>query len=233
MLDRCRLVFTFFTVSGCIFPAGAQNTQDEFWPEFDLYLQQGEATRLVSVNSFNQDQNTRYRQGSYSYYVDFALRPVLRRELRWKNDVFRKRYLTFRAGYEHITSLVNADSSSENRGIVEVTSRLSLPGSVMLADRNRGDFRFVHGSPFSERYRNRLRADRDFSIGHFMLTPYAYDEVFYDARYHAWTTNRYAIGVEVPAGPHLVVEAYMLRQNDRRASPPHVNAIGLTFNLYF
>jgi Protein of unknown function (DUF2490) len=233
MFDRSMQVFAFLIVSCCIFPAVAQNTQDEFWPKFDLYLQQSEDTRLESDIFLNQDQSTRYRQGAYSYYIDLALKPVFRRELRWKDDVFRQRYLTFRAGYEYTTSLLNADASSENRGIVEVTSRYALPGSIVLADRNRGDFRFVHGQPFSERYRNRLRADRDFSIGRFRLTPYAYDEVFYDARYHAWTTNRYAIGVQVPAGPHLVVETYVLRQNNERASPPHLEAVGLTFNLFF
>jgi len=39
--------------------------------------------------------------------------------------------------------------------------------------------------------------------------------------------------VQAPAGTHLVLETYYLRQNDSRSNPPHVNAFGLTINLYF
>ena len=234
ILDRLVQVSAFLLLGVCALPAMAKNTQDEFWPEFDLYLQQGENMRLESVDTFNQGLNGGpYLQGRFSYFLDLALRPLLRRELRWKNDVFRQKYLTFRAGYQYKTSLLNGDSSSEHRGIVEFTSRYGLPGGIFLSDRNRGEFRFIHGQPFSERYRNRLRAERDFSIGRFSLTPYVYDEVFYDSRYHAWTINRYAAGILLPAGPHLVVEPFIFRQNQGRTTPPHVNVLGLTFNLYF
>jgi hypothetical protein len=103
----------------------------------------------------------------------------------------------FSAGYpQYRTSFVNADSTSENRGIVEFTSRFSLPGELVLADRNRAEFRFIKGQPFSTRYRNRL-------------------------------------GVQVPSGAHVVIEPYILRQNDSRSTPPHVDALGITLNLYF
>jgi hypothetical protein len=83
------------------------------------------------------------------------------------------------------------------------------------------------------RYRNRLWAERDLNLGRLVFTPYVYDEVFYDTRYSAWTTNRTAIGLQFPTGPHVVIEPYVLRQNDQRATPKHVNAFGFTLNLYF
>ena len=86
----------------------------------------------------NQDQSTRYREGGFTYFIDFAVRPVFRRELRQRDDVFRRKFLVFRAGYQYTTSFVSADSSSENRVIAEATTRVPLPGKVVMADRNRG-----------------------------------------------------------------------------------------------
>lgn len=215
------------------FPLAAQNVKDEFWPEVEIYVNQGSKARVVFVDSFNQDQNTRDQQGAFTYYIDFALKPIFRRELRQYEDVFRRRFLTFRAGYQYTTSFVNNDSSSENRIIVESTARYPLPANIVFTDRNRGEFRFIRGQPFSMRYRTRPWVERDFRVGRFVFTPYLYDEVAYDTRYGAWNRNRYAIGLQIPAGPHLVLEPYLLRQHDTRATPKYVNAIGFTFNLYF
>jgi hypothetical protein len=38
--------------------------------------------------------------------------------------------------------------------MVETTTRWPLPWKLVIADRNRGDFRFIRGQPFSTRYRN-------------------------------------------------------------------------------
>ena len=75
--------------------------------------------------------------------------------------------------------------------------------------------------------------ERDFKYGSFVLTPYVYDEIFYDTRYGQWTPNRYAFGVELPVGQHVVLEPYYLRQNGNRSDPPHVNVLGFKLNLYF
>jgi hypothetical protein len=153
--------------------------------------------------------------------------------LRQRDDVFRRRFLTFRAGYQYTTSFVNNDSSSENRGIVESTARYPLWAKIVVSDRNRGEFRFIRGQPFSMRYRSRLTVEHDFRLGRFVCTPYVYDEVFYDTRYDAWNRNRYAAGVQIPAGPHMLVEPYFLRQHDTRTTPRYINVLGLTLDLYF
>jgi Protein of unknown function (DUF2490) len=214
-------------------PLAGQNVKDEFWPEMDIYLTKWTTMRLVFVDSFNQDQSTRYRQGSFTYFFDLALKPLFRRDLREREDVFRRRFLTFRAGYQYSTSLVDYDSSSENRIIAESTARYPLFAHLVVSDRNRGEFRFIKGQPFSMRYRNKFNVERDLRIGRFVFTPYAYDEIFYDTRYDAWNQNRYAFGLQIPLGPHLVVEPYYLRQTNYLATPKLVNATGLTLNLYF
>ena len=214
-------------------PAAAGSTGGEFWPEFGLYVQQGQVVRLEFVGSANSNPTTDSWAGNFTFYVNTALKPVFRQALRNRDDVYRSRYLTLRAGYRRRTNLTPGNSVSENRGILELTSRYLLPWQLVISDRNRGEFRFIKGQPFSTRYANRLRVERDIKLGSFVFTPYAYDEIFYDTRYDQWTPNRYAFGFEFPVGPHVVLEPYYLRQDGNRSNPPHVNVFGLKFNLFF
>jgi hypothetical protein len=208
-------------------PLAAQNSQGQFWPELDIFANRGDRLRIVFIDSFEG------QKVQFGCYLDIALKPVFRRELRNRDDVFRRRFLTFRAGYQYSTAVANNDSSSENRAIAEATARYLLPGKLVVVDRNRGDFRFVKGQPFSMRYRNRLRVERDFAVAGLVFTPFAYDEIFYSTKYGAWNRNRYAAGVEFPAGSHVVVSPYLLRQRDTRAAVTYTNVLGLVLNLYF
>lgn len=214
-------------------PVAAQGGSGEFWPEVGLYFQQGESIRIAFVGSASSNPSTHDWLGNFTFYLETALKPVFRTDLRNRADVYRNRYLTFRAGYRYRANLTPGASVSENRAILEVTSRYRLPWHLVVADRNRGEFRFIKGQAFSTRYRNRLWLERDFKVGSVVLTPFAYDEIFYDTRYDQWTPNRYAFGVQLPIGQHVVLEPYYLRQDGNRSNPPHVNVLGFKFNLYF
>lgn len=210
-----------------------QSGSGEFRPELGFYVQQGQVIRIEFVDSFSSNPGTHSWDGNFTFYVEAALKPVFRHELRNRADVYRSRYLTFRAGYRYRTSLTSGESVSENRGILEVTSRYLLPWQLVVSDRNRAEFRFIKGRAFSTRYGNRLRLERDIKHGVFVCTPYVYGEILYDTRYDQWTPNRYAFGLQFPVGPHVVLEPYYLRQNGNRSNPPHVDAFGFKFNLYF
>ncbi|HWB86007.1 MAG TPA: DUF2490 domain-containing protein [Bryobacteraceae bacterium] len=220
-------------VAAAALPVSAQGTKDEFWPELNVYYNINSTTRLNVENSFNQNQSERNRQGSFAYFLDFALKPLLRRELRSHADVFRRRYLTFRAGYQYTTSFENDDPSSEDRAIIESTARYFLPAGILLSDRNRGEFRFVKAKPFSTRYRNRLRMEHDFKIGGIVCIPYGSGEVFFNTSNNRWTPFRYQAGVQIPTGPRVVFDLYYARQHDTSGTPARINALGLTLNLYF
>ena len=212
----------------------AQDTQSEFWPRLDAYANLGAATRLLFRTSFNNDDETKSWRGTFGLHFDIALKPVFRRELRSREDVFIKRFLSFRAGFRYITSLgASASPYLEHRWLAELTSRYPLPGSFVLSDRNRGDFRFVRGQPFSTRYRNRLQIERDFRAERVVFTPYLNAEAFYDTRYGAWSRFRYEFGTQVPVGPHFVLDTYFARQRSKQSQPPHGNALGLTLSAYF
>jgi len=231
-MSRLRQLIFCLAISGSFVPARAQ-TAAEFRPELGIYLQEADFIRMEFIDLASDNQRTREWQGNFAYYIDAALKPVLRRNLREHPDVYRDRYLTSRVGYLYRTGLNNGNSSSGNIGIVEVTSRYQVPWRFVLVDRNRGEFRFIKGQPFNTRYRNRFRVEHDIKRGRFVCTPYAYDEIFFDTRYGRWTPNRYALGVEVPASPHMVFDLYYIRQNGSFSNPPHLNIFGFKWNLYF
>jgi hypothetical protein len=212
-------------------PAVGQSTKDEFWPELGIYVQQGPLVRFEFVAAASSDPSPHHWQGDFTLYAQVALKPVFRRELHDRPDVYRNKYLTFRSGFRYRSSLTNGDFGSEKRGIVELTPRYLLPWQMVISDRNRGEFRFIKGQSFSTRYRNRLRLERDFKHGWLDCTPYVYDEIFFDTRYDRWTPNRYAFGLEFPIGTQVVLEPYYLRQNSRSNSPD-LNVFGFKLNLY-
>jgi hypothetical protein len=214
-------------------PAAAQETRQEFKSELDFYVNEGSRSRLIFQEYTTVGEPGQPAEGSFAGFFEVALRPVFRRELRAEPDVFRSRYLTFRAGYQYKTSLSSGDASSENRGVAELTARYRLPAGIVIIDRNRGDFRFVKGQAFSTRYRNRLWVERDTKLRSLAVTPYVYDEIYYDTRYDAWSTNRLSVGVQVPVGPHLVVEPFFLYGVNSRGSTHRTEQLGIRFSLYF
>ena len=232
MSDTHRLAICVFATGLSAFPAAGQGASGQFWPELGIYVQQGEIFRFGFVDSASSNASTHTWDGNFTLYLEAALKPVFRRELRDQPDVYRNRYLTFRSGYRHRTSLTSG-STSENRGILDVTSRFPLGWQLTVSDRNRGEFRFIKGQGFSTRYRNRLQLERDIKHGAIACTPYVYDEIFYDSRYNQWTPNRYVLGIQFPVGQHIVLDPYYLAQNGSRTNPPHTKAFGFTFNLYF
>jgi hypothetical protein len=216
-----------------ILPAGAQNISHEFWPELDIYANYSERLRIVFADSFNHDQDARSREGSFAYYCDFALLPFFRRDLRQRDNVFRRRFLTFRAGYVYSTGFGRLTSPSTSQAIAEVTARFPLFAKFVLTDRNRGELEFTKNQPFSARYRNKLGVEHDLKIWRFVFTPYIYDEAYYDTQPGKWTTNSSAIGVQTPIGHRVVIEPYWVRQTQRRPAPKNIDATGFTVSLHF
>lgn len=94
----------------------------------DGYVNLKPTVRLFLLAKFTDVLETGDWQGEFGVHVDFALKPVFRRELRSRDDVFRRRFLSFRTGYRYITSLGEGSSPYlEHRWVVELTSRAPLP----------------------------------------------------------------------------------------------------------
>jgi Protein of unknown function (DUF2490) len=213
--------------------ASAEDTTNQFWPQIEGYYNLNAISRLSLVAGFKNHEEEGSWQGTFGFNLDFALRPVFRRDLRTRDDVFNRRYLSFRAGYQYRTTLDPSAPYNENRIVLETTSRYLLPGKVVISDRNRGDLRFIGGKPFSTRYRNMLQVERDLRLAKRVFTPYANAEVFWDSRYDAWVREQYAGGVQIPLRGTNVLDVYYLRQNNTQSTPRFVNVLGATFQFYF
>jgi hypothetical protein len=213
--------------------SSAQGTSSEVRPEANVYLQLNPRIRIQLVSAFGGDLTTGDWQADSTFFVETALKPVLRRRLRQHPDVYRDRYLTFRAGYRYRTDLASGGTAHENRGILEVVSRYPLPGHMVISDRSRGEFRFIQHKSFSTRYRNRMRLEYDIEQGRFECTPYADVEFFYDTRFDRWARRQYEAGVQFPLGSHVMLEPYYLRQDNSYPVTRHVNAFGFKLNFYF
>lgn len=217
-----------------VFTSGARAQQDsgtvkQFWPEVDVYVPLNEKFRLFFLATTTKAEETRENiEGQVGAHIDYLIHSKAR----------------LRAGYRYGFSLGGSDPFKEHRIVFEQTLRQPLPLDVLLSDRNREDLRWVNGE-FSARYRNRVTLEREFKILNRQITPYGSAEVFYDNRFKTWNRNRFAVGAQIAlkrGAPlislihpkkQFVLDVYLIRQNDSRSEPHHVNALGMAFNIYF
>jgi hypothetical protein len=209
------------------------NAQDrsEFWPELGVHVTLTDRTRFYFIAQISSDQDTHSVQGEFGPNFDFYMR-TLRAKYR-HTDPAKNKMLTIRVGYRYLPTL-SGDDPNEKRPILEITPRFNLPWEILATDRNRFDFRFVDGKPFSWRYRNRLMFERHFFIHKFELTPYVRGEIYYDSRYDRIAKNAFTAGTILPVNKHSEFEVYYEDKRDTSSSPIfHIRGVGLILNLYF
>jgi hypothetical protein len=140
--------------------------------------------------------------------------------------------MTLGAGYEHSYTNNNGDTKTENRLFIQGVPQFFVPrADLLLQDRSRIEFRWVDGS-YSTRYRNKLTVERTLKLARFRVTPYASGELFYDGDHHSWNQNTYAFGAIFPYKKLLSLDTYFLRQNCTTCQAEHVNAVGVTLNVF-
>lgn len=205
--------------------------QAEVQPEVDTYVNLSSGTRLVLVTELNPYPQSGNLQGEFGPNFDFYLRPFLRPRLR-DLDPAKSKLLTFRIGYRYFPSLIG-DRPTENRPLVEMTPRFHFPLAILFSDRNREEFRFIAGKPFSWRYRNRATFERNVAIRKYYFTPYLRDEVYYDSRVHNISLNAFSAGSIFPTGRRTELEVYYKDQRGiTSAQAVHIRGGGLILSLY-
>jgi hypothetical protein len=150
-----------------------------------------------------------------------------RKDIDEEND----HYLVIGGGYEYLHTVQNGKTKIEDRFIAQATPRLRRAG-LLLADRNRGEFRWVDGA-YDFRYRNKLVISVPLQMDSFRFTPYGSGELYYDRNRHTWDQNQYGFGVQFPYKKLLMFDSYLLHQNCTSCSQNPVNMLGITLNLYF
>lgn len=205
--------------------------QAEFQPEMDTYVNLWSRTRLVLVTELNSYPQSRNLVAELGPNFDFYLRPLLRPRLR-DLDPAKSKLLTFRIGYRYFPSLIG-DRPTENRPLVEMTPRFHFPLAILFSDRNREEFRFISGKPFSWRYRNRATFERNVAIRKYYFTPYLRDELYYDSRVHNISQNAFSAGSIFPTSKRTEVEVYYKGQRSIASAPAaHIRGAGLILSFY-
>ena len=229
------LSFLFLSAGVSTLKGQEPATRDEFWPEVDVYINVKPKFRLFLLGTISKSVEDGELFNAQSYEAQVGAHV----------DYIPNEHVILRAGYRYGTSVGdNDDGFREHRILTEQTFKKLLPGSLLLSDRNRQDFRFISGD-FSFRYRNRVTIEREVPLfkGR-TITPYASGELFYDTRFNTWNRNRWSVGVQqsLRRGPLLklllprrqvILDLYFTRQNDSRSSTPHVNALGAALAFHF
>ena len=229
-----RLFLLVVAISSQSARAQESTTQKDFWPEVDVYINLKPKVRLYFLGTVSKSVEDGELLNAQAYEAQIGAHV----------DYIPNEHVILRTGYR-FGSAVGSDSDpfKEHRFLTEQTLRKLLPGGLLLSDRNREDFRFLNGD-FSFRYRNRVTVEREFHLlKKRIITPYASGELFYDTRYDVWNRNRYAVGVQMSLRRssilkmllpkrQIILDLYLMRQNDSRSDSPHVNALGAALVFY-
>jgi hypothetical protein len=196
--------------------AAAQQTDREFWPELNVFVQLGRDTRTFTIitptREVNEGQFGDVADWQVGQFIEVGLRPLIAsRAAQSREDSSRLKYLRLRSGIEYQGL---PGTKREMRVVEELTPRFFLPGDVLLAWRNRGEARWIDGD-FSWRYRSRVWFERAFRSGRSAtLVPYASAEPFYDSRYDRFVRLRCQFGTAVPFSPRFIPEVNYTWQID-------------------
>ncbi len=217
-------------------PAWSQQTENQLWPEADVFVNFNQNTRLFLMVTGTRIEEAGNTDGTFGAHFDFFTSPLFRKRLEkiaTRADTARRKFLLLRAGYLYSkASKRNPTPFTEHTPTVELTHRYFLSKQLLFTARSREDFRFLDGV-FTPRFRQRLKLERTFPFKRTALTPYGHAEAFYDPRYKVFHRFRYSFGAEWELNKHFVLEAYYVRQRDNRSSMRFLNAAGLNAQFYF
>jgi hypothetical protein len=205
----------------------------EFWPEADVFLGLHSNVRLIL--SAKRERDAEFRNTEVAADIEVSLhrfRPAL--TLPWVDqDATRRTLISLRAGYKYKRSFDKTPPVHENRPDIEFTLRWILGKGILVGNRGRCEFRFVNGSPFSWRYRDRVRVERDFQLRGYKFTCYASTEPFYNSRNSTWDQFRFSGGMVLPLGRWFALEPYYLLQTVTDSQPRFTNALGLVAQAHW
>lgn len=212
-------------------PARAQTSVAEFLPEIDTNIKLSSNVQFVF-----QAKETREggdpTQGEIGPSIELYLKPLIKLKKISAFDLndAKSRPLVLAVGYRYVPS---PDKATVNRLEPVLTFHVPITARILISDRNRGDLDWSNGK-FTWRYRNKLTAERRFTINSYHPAPYVSAEVFYQSKYSKWSSTNLYAGCLLPVGKHVEFDPYYEHENNTGPHPnQQVNAGGLVLNLYF
>jgi hypothetical protein len=217
----------------CATGASAQSSSEQLWVEADVYAWLSRSVRFLGVAQTTQDKLVGSRDLYAGAFVDFGLKPILRDRIDsidWNQIPMD--YLRLRIGAAYLTPLNTDKTSHELRGVVDLTPRLRFWANLLVAIRNRTEWRFIDGS-FSFRYRPRIWIERTmFDVAGVPLTPYVSSELFFDARKGGFYRQRTLVGAAFGVSSWFAPEMQFVYQRDWNGDGVNIFAMDFLFSFY-
>ncbi|HUN64135.1 MAG TPA: DUF2490 domain-containing protein [Candidatus Sulfotelmatobacter sp.] len=209
----------------------AQTTITAFLPEVDSYFRLSSNVRLLfDAKGYMENGDLNHAQIGPS--LQFNTRPLesLKRITVFDMDDMKCMPVVFTIGYRYLPS---STQPSINRLQPIVLFNVPFPGSTLVTDRNRGDLDWSHGH-FYWTYRNRITAQRRWTIHSYHPAPYLASEFSYQSEYSKWSITRLFAGCLFPLNKRTQLDLYYEHVNNTGPHPNRqVNATGLLLDLYF
>lgn len=219
----------------CAVPAGTAHAADstEVWPELNGFVNLSPRTRASLVASYAEGKESDTVSLDVAAYLDVSLKPITRKAL-LSEDWQRSRYFWARMGYVRVFKATSETQKevAEDRGVFAIHGKAPLPAEIWLEARVRADLRWI-GDEYSERYRLRIEATREFNVRGHSVDPYLNYEWFYDTRYDAWARTLWTAGSEVTLTEHFRFEVFLSGQSDRHPEEESLLALGLVAKWYY
>ena len=201
----------------------------EFWPIVQTTFELRPKTRLQVYAEKQSGEDVARTQWKFGVMGSYRMK---RLASLGDIDDEKNHILTLGAGFEYLRTNDSGSTKIERRMVLQGTPTFSIPGAkLLILDRNRIEFRWVNGV-YSTRYRHKTTIQRALKLHQFHFTPYSSGELFYDGKSRSWNENQYAFGVIFPYKKILSLDTYFQRQNCTTCKEPHVNAFGVTLNIF-
>ena len=131
----------------------------------------------------------------------------------------------------NVTRSLSSNDYREEKLVAELNTP-ATSGTWRFRSRTRVEQRWISGES-SQRYRERVRLERQTRLWRRTVLPYAAYEVYYDTRYRALSRTGYRVGAELPISVRLKLDASGVRQDNRFGTPRHVSATAMTISLLY
>ena len=228
-----RLVLISILLVSSVFAQAQTEESDQFWFEADLFYRISPKVRLLGIVQSTQDRNLGSTDLFAGAYVDFGLRPIIQQRIDSLDyEASPLDFLRLRLGAAFLTTPNATVFAEEVRFIADLTPRYRAWDRVLIALRNRTEYRFVEGE-FSFRYRPRIWVEYTFyDVLGITLTPLASYELYYDTIHSQFFRARSVFGVGFGITSWFAPEARIVHQADWVGGGTDIVAFDLILTFY-
>jgi Protein of unknown function (DUF2490) len=206
----CLLVIFNCNLSAQTLPGKAES-DNQFWNETQLVVWSNEKNEIALNGVLRVGRNFSYPTDNRIGF-SFSHKP--------------SKYLTLTGGYLYRAAFPSKTRKTfENRLIGSFTLNAPLKSKFKLSDRNQFEYKSINSRPNTWDYRNRLRTDREITVGKTKITPFGFVEAFYNEK-NNWYRSRFAFGIHKKLTKKVTGELFYLRQNDGISRPGNLNILG-------